>query len=454
MGAQGGGLGFAGATEIISPPDQIDDPLGRAAVLAAIGQKRGALAVLESIDPSRFTVLGADRRWAMYPRSLLERGALYEQLGDRTKAAAAYERYVELMRDADAVIQPQVRLARARLAALRDPRAPHSTPDPRADPIVVAILLLVLLGACARSAERPVPRPVPFGRVASHVLIISIDGLRPDAIERFGAPTLGRLVQEGSFAAGAQTVLPSTTLPSHASMLTGVEPAVHGITWNTDRVAERGYVRVPTVFGLARAAGLRTAAFFGKSKLHHVHPPATLDHVELLDGRASWRRSSERTAQLFGRHLERERPNLVFVHFGEADQAGHLFGWMGRLYGEAVLEADAAVAAVLEQADARFGRGEYTVIVTADHGGHGRTHGTGQPEDTTIPWIAWGKGVRAGTRLSFGVRTTDTAATVLWLLGIPVPPEWSGYPVTQAFLATDCGMRITDSPPREAASCP
>jgi len=65
----------------------------------------------------------------MYPRSLIERGALYEQVGDKGKAAAAYERYVELMGDADGELRPQVQLARARLSALRD--APAAALAPR-----------------------------------------------------------------------------------------------------------------------------------------------------------------------------------------------------------------------------------------------------------------------------------------------------------------------------------
>jgi tetratricopeptide (TPR) repeat protein len=117
-------------TRLITPPDQIDDPLSRAMVLAAVGDKRAAIAVHESIDPARFLVFEPDPRWAMYPRSLLERGALYEQVGDASKAAAAYERYLDLMRDADPVLQPQLRLARARLAALRDAPSARLAPRP------------------------------------------------------------------------------------------------------------------------------------------------------------------------------------------------------------------------------------------------------------------------------------------------------------------------------------
>jgi predicted AlkP superfamily pyrophosphatase or phosphodiesterase len=307
-----------------------------------------------------------------------------------------------------------------------------------------SVLLVALLGAaCVRPLQPPnsavtqgITRPIAKGRVTDHVMIISVDGLRPDAIERFGAATIQRLMREGSYAPDAQTILPSTTLPSHTSMLTGVDPAAHGVTWNTDETETRGYVRVPTVFGLARAAGFRTAAFFGKSKLNHIHSSATLDYVHAFDGELLWRRSSERTARMVGRHLQRAQPNLLFVHFIEADYAGHLFGWMGRVYGQAVLEADAAVAALLAHADARFGRGQYTVILTADHGGHGRTHGTDLPDDTTIPWIVWGEGVRSGIQLPFGIRTTDTAATALWLLGLTAPVEWTGHAVTNAFDTT------------------
>jgi predicted AlkP superfamily pyrophosphatase or phosphodiesterase len=294
--------------------------------------------------------------------------------------------------------------------------------------------------ACAAPASLATDGPslvgAPSGRVTNHVLIISVDGLRPDAIEQFGATTIQRLMREGSYAPDAQTILPSTTLPSHTSMLTGVDPAVHGVTWNSDETRERGHVKVPTVFGLARASGLTTAAFFGKSKLNHIHSAATLDHVHAFDSWLPWRGSGARTARLVGRHLERARPNLLFVHLIEADYAGHLFGWMGRRYGNAVRDADAAVASMLVHADAHLGRGQYTVILTADHGGHGRTHGTDLAEDTTIPWIVWGEGVRAGTELPFGIRTTDTAATALWLLGVGVPVAWTGHPVTQAFDTT------------------
>ncbi|MQA89612.1 MAG: sulfatase-like hydrolase/transferase [Gemmatimonas sp.] len=279
------------------------------------------------------------------------------------------------------------------------------------------------------SASSSEIRPVP--RVSDHVIVISIDGLRPDAIDRFGAGTLQRLIREGSYSLEATTITPSITLPSHASMLTGVEPSVHGITWNENQVEEVGRVVVPTIFSLARSGGLHTAAFFSKGKFDHLILPGSVDHAVLPEGDGFW--LADRTAEEVENYLASERPNLTFVHFGDTDYAGHLIGWMSPVYGWAVDMADAAVARVLAAADEAFGPGGYTVIVTSDHGGHGRTHGTTEEADMTIPWIAWGKGVRSGVELPATIHTTDTAATALWLLGLATPPDLAGAPVQTAF---------------------
>jgi arylsulfatase A-like enzyme len=304
------------------------------------------------------------------------------------------------------------------------------------------LVVALLVAACAPGAWAPegeaardAARPVAKGRVTDHVLIVSIDGLRPDAIERFNAATLLRLMREGTYSRDAQTILPSTTLPSHTSMLTGVDVDVHGVTWNADETSRLAPLTVPTVFGLAHAAGFRTAAFFGKGKLQHLHVPHTLDYARSHDTRIAWPGSARRTVKDVDWYLGQASPNLVFIHIVEPDYAGHFFGWMGRSYARAVSEADRAVGVLIERADARFGPGQYTLIVTADHGGHGRTHGTADPIDTTIPWIVWGEGVRTGTTLA-PVRTTDTAATALWLLGVAIPAQWTGRAVAEAFDTT------------------
>lgn len=302
------------------------------------------------------------------------------------------------------------------------------------------VVLTLALAACARPhpdtfavTQQAMPRPSK-GRITDHVLVISIDGLRPDAIAKYEAPTLRRLMAGGRYSLSAQTISISKTLPSHTSMLTGVDVDQHKITWNSDRTGEFGHVEVPTVFGLAHEAGYATAAFYSKSKFHHIDAPETIDHVRgPRGGLIPW--NAGRTTDLVLEHLERARPNLTFVHLADADFTGHNFGWMGHMYGMAVRETDRAVARILDAADKTFGRGAYTVILTSDHGGHGKSHGSADPVDTTIPWIVWGAGVQQGPALT-GIRTMDTAATVLWMLGVAAPASLVGQPVTTAFQPT------------------
>lgn len=274
----------------------------------------------------------------------------------------------------------------------------------------------------------------PETRLTPHVLLVSIDGLRPDAISLFGASTLTRLMSEGSYTLDARTISPSRTLPSHTSMLTGELPDRHGVLWNDVLGAAADAVDLPTVFGVARAQGYNTAAFFSKAKFQHLQQPGTLDYSQAPGG---WfgRWGSRRTVRDVEKHLVTAKPNLLFVHLPDPDRAGHDDGWMSASYGRAVRSADAAVGRLLVAAGAAYGEGNFTVIVTADHGGHGFDHGSDDPRDVAIPWIAWGRGVRSGALQEAAVRTIDTASTVLWLLGVNEPADWAGTPVANAFTA-------------------
>jgi len=217
-------------------------------------------------------------------------------------------------------------------------------------------------------------------------------------------------------------------------MLTGEPPERHRVLWNTAATSRSRGLTIPTIFGVARSHGFQTAAFFSKPKFHTLQQEGTLDYSQAPGG---WlgRWSSDRTVSDVEAHLRSAAPHLLFVHLGDPDRAGHSHGWMSPAYGRAVREADSGVGRLLAAAEAAFGRDHYSVIVTADHGGHGFNHGSDDPLDLTIPWIAWGGGVRAGALADRVVRTMDTASTVLWLLGLSEPTDWLGTPVTSAFQA-------------------
>ena len=115
------------------------------------------------------------------------------------------------------------------------------------------------------------------------------------------------------------------------------------------------------------------------------------------------------------------KPDFCFLSMVETDEkGGHDSGWMTDTYMDYIRRAMDHVQRVVEAVDK-----EYTVIVTADHGGHDRTHGTELPEDMTIPMFFYGEQFAPGKALP-NVSLLDLAPTIADLLGVPHAPEWEG----------------------------
>jgi predicted AlkP superfamily pyrophosphatase or phosphodiesterase len=309
-------------------------------------------------------------------------------------------------------------------------REPGSGPFLRLLGLAAAVAFAVGCGHSAATAPSapvaatPIPSPTP-----PRVVIVSIDGLRPDALLQSGAPAILGLAARGAYTWGAQTVMPSTTLPSHASMLSGYTPAAHGITWDEYR-PEKGTIPVPTVFSVARAAGLRTVLVAGKEKLRQLDVPGMVQRFDMCAGddeEVATRATSEALSGF----------DLMFVHLPQTDLIGHARGWMSASYLDAVAGADRAVGRLV----AALPEGT-TIIVTADHGGHDWNHGTTQGADMTIPWVVAGPRV-AVRPLSTRVQTTDTAATAAWVLGLGLPAGATGRPVLEAFVPVASAVPVS-----------
>lgn len=283
--------------------------------------------------------------------------------------------------------------------------------------------LFIALGLCLIPAEIAAAEAR-----AEHVVIISFDGGKPAVMKESEMPVLMDLVSQSAVSWDAQTIFPSITLVSHTSMLTGVTPKRHKILWNNWNPGKR-FVTVPTVFGLAKEKGLDTSMFVGKDKFKHLDVPGTVDQFEIPDYAAV------KVAEQAAAHIVEKKPELCFIHFADGDGAGHKHGWGSDEQKAAFADEDGALQTILDALDEAGIREETVIILSADHGGNKRTHGSNSPEDMTIPWIAVGKGVKAGHTITEPITTYDTAATALWLLDIPFPEDWDGKPVTDAFEA-------------------
>jgi hypothetical protein len=275
------------------------------------------------------------------------------------------------------------------------------------------------------SAPLVVPVRTPTAR---HVIIVSEDGMRPDALVRARAPFHERLMREGAFSLTALTIRNASTLPSHAAMLSGFDVHDHGLHWNSWR-PERGFIKVPTVLDAAREAGNGSAAFVGKKKLAHVVRPGVVD-VFARPGYLC-RKIVKVATEYFLEH----RPQVEFVHFSDPDSKGHKNGWMSEAQMEAIRAVDRCLAEMFDAIAASDLAKDTLFIVSSDHGGHGHGHSGRHPEDRLIPWFAFGVGVRTGHKIEAQVSTLDTAATTLWALGLAAPAGLAGRPVAEAFHA-------------------
>jgi hypothetical protein len=208
----------------------------------------------------------------------------------------------------------------------------------------------------------------------------------------------------------------------------------HHVLWNAWK-PRKGVVGVPTIFAEAKRAGFSTAMLVGKEKFRHLVQPGTLDQFEF--GPAEPHKSSTVLSRIVAkgaaRYILEHKPNLCFIHFTDPDNTGHKYGWGSPQQIKAFSEVDTALGEIVKAIEAAGISPESVLIITADHGGHGKTHGGKKPEDMLIPWIAWGKDVNRGLTITGPVMTCDTAATALWLLGVPIPEAFAGKPVTSAF---------------------
>lgn len=275
----------------------------------------------------------------------------------------------------------------------------------------------------------PAPRP-------SHIILVSFDGARPDIVQQARMPTLLAMAREGATTWNAQSIVPPLTLPAHTSMLTGLAPEEHGVYWNYWMPAF-GTLRAQTIFMLAKSNGLSSAVFSGKDKLAYLFPTGSVDIVSFpntdpQDFSGTNVFSARSVAAQAVKYFEQRKPHLTFVHFPDADMAGHYYGWPSPEQFTALAECDAALA-LLRTGIEKSGTTNSVFLLTADHGGAGLAHGVDRPPDMTIPWIAWGAGVKRGHALTSPVTLPDTAATIAWLWGFPMPTNTIGKPVREAF---------------------
>ena len=265
--------------------------------------------------------------------------------------------------------------------------------------------MLLLAGAIASGPATAGERPAkPF------VVLISIDGLKPEAVLNAASyglkvPNLRAFLTDGVYATGVRGVLPTLTYPCHMTILTGTSPATHGIYSNTtfDPLGRNDYgwywyaedVRVPTLWDAASAAHLKTANVYWPTSvgakitynLPQIWRTGTEDdrklqravstpglERELSPGLGRYPGSMEESvaddeirARFAIRLIETKRPDFITVYFTGLDTEEHNSGPFSAKSNEALERLDTVIGS-LRAAIEKVAPGRATICILSDHG--------------------------------------------------------------------------------------
>src|SRR5579872_6415250 len=267
-------------------------------------------------------------------------------------------------------------------------------------------LLLLAISCMAQSAGRP-SRPL---------VLISIDGLRPDYVAQadqhgLKIPNLRLFLRKGSYASGVDGVTPTVTYPSHTTLVTGVSPARHGIEANTtfdplNRNAIGWYwysedIKVPTLWDMASDAGMvsanvhwpvtvgaritynlpqiwRTGTEDDRKLLRALSTPGLLAFLEheigpYADGISETIEGDENRARFAVWLVEQKKPGLMLAYFTALDHTQHETGPFSP-QSCAVLERIDAIVGKMLQAAMKAYDGRAVVAIVSDHGFVQTTH--------------------------------------------------------------------------------
>ncbi len=219
-------------------------------------------------------------------------------------------------------------------------------------------VLALAMGAAAGAWAGPI----------EHVIIVSLDGARPGDLQEVAATNIQAMAAKGAYSWTAQTIEPSVTMIAHSSMLTGCQPAKHGVDWNGYQPTN--YVKTSTCFELVKKDGGSTAMLVSKNKLISIAKPGTVDKFWCI------KKPATVIAESAVAFWTSNRPTLFFIHFTDPDGAGHLKKWGSPEYKESLLVCDQAVGMLVQEVNQSGLAGRTLFIVTADHGGTGTNHGT------------------------------------------------------------------------------
>ncbi|MBS2212685.1 alkaline phosphatase family protein [Carboxylicivirga mesophila] len=253
------------------------------------------------------------------------------------------------------------------------------------------------------------------------VLIIGIDGCRPDALQKANTPNIDKLWKEGAYTFSAQTDPISSSGICWTGMLTGVWHEKHKVV--TNEYKQPNIEEYPHFFRRLKEhdSMASTYSVVNWKPIHKIlqSGDSDLEISRLFDGAV---------ARAAKRMVKRNDADAIFIQLDEVDHSGHVNGFSpdSIKYLKTIEKADKHVGKIIKALKQRkhYDTEDWLVIITTDHGGSGYEHGKNIMEHTTIFYIANGNSVNEG-HIEADVYVVDVAVTALHHLGVKIKEDWN-----------------------------
>jgi predicted AlkP superfamily pyrophosphatase or phosphodiesterase len=284
---------------------------------------------------------------------------------------------------------------------------------------------LFCIGACLLATACAEPA------LEKKVLVIGLDGVRPDVLAEVSTPNIDALIAGGAFNGRVETQAQTVSGPGWSSILTGVWPEKHKVTSND--FSGNDYASYPdfltrleqidaafTTFAVVDWLPLGSEASGGPLISDEIDAKLTFDGDEI-----GYAAADSQSVAAAIRFLGNQDPDAAFVYIGYPDIAGHEHGGRSPEYNASIALADAQVGQLLQGVRARptFAQEDWLILVTTDHGHRDEGgHGGLTPEEKTVFYLASG---RSTVRATPGdANLVDVAVTALAHLGVEIDPTW------------------------------
>lgn len=294
--------------------------------------------------------------------------------------------------------------------------------------ILAALTLVALLAACSGTTNKT-PK-------AKHVILIGIDAMGAYGVQRAPTPTLNEMIDNGAASIKARCILSSSSSQNWMSMVSGATINLHGVTDNDWEPGTGNIVPAvknakglfPTIFDAIKTQRPedKVYMFYEWTGQDRMYDTSVADKaVTGLDGEQTMK-------QAFDAFFA-DKPEFLFISIDEVDHVGHASGHESQEYLACVNKYDTLIGDLVKRLKEADMMDETVVIVTADHGGIGRSHGGTNEAEMEIPIILYGGTVTKGKLIEHTNVICDIAATVAGLLDVKLPRECTGQFITEAF---------------------